>query len=65
MPKLKTNKSASKRFSRTKSGKFKRTKSFSRHLMTCKSAKRRRKFRSPETVADADYKQVATMLPYS
>jgi large subunit ribosomal protein L35 len=65
MPKLKTNKSASKRFSRTKSGKFKRTNSYSRHLMTCKSAKRRRKFRLDETVTDVDYKQVASMLPYS
>ncbi|PCJ56410.1 MAG: 50S ribosomal protein L35 [Candidatus Hydrogenedentota bacterium] len=65
MPKLKTNKSASKRFKKTKSGKFKRTSSFSRHLMTSKSPKRRRNFRRGGSVSETDMVNVRGMLPYS
>mgnify|MGYP006284711645 CR=1 FL=1 len=48
MPKQKTKKSLAKRVKITKNGKVKRRKSGSGHLLTGKSAKRRRKLRQPE-----------------
>ncbi len=41
MPKLKTNRGAAKRFKRTASGKFKRSQSHLRHILTKKSTKRK------------------------
>jgi len=64
MPKLKTNKSAAKRFKSTKSGKFKRSKAFGAHLLTSKSAKRRRNLRKAGMLSTADEKRVKGMLPY-
>lgn len=63
MPKIKTNKSASKRFKRTSSGKFKRNKSGSRHLLTGKSPKRRRKLRGATMASKEDSKRIQGMLP--
>ena len=40
MPKMKTNRSAAKRFKKTKSGLFKRSKGYRRHLSASKSTKR-------------------------
>ena len=39
MPKLKTNKSAKKRFKLTKTGKVRRNKAYAGHLMSAKSAR--------------------------
>ncbi|HOE66214.1 MAG TPA: 50S ribosomal protein L35 [Candidatus Hydrogenedentes bacterium] len=64
MPKLKTNKSAAKRFKRTKSGKFKKKMCFASHLMTGKSAKRRRRLRKMGTMDKTNVANVARMLPY-
>lgn len=64
MPKMKTNKSAAKRFKRTKSGKFKRSKAFGAHLLTHKSAKRRRNLRKSGILTAADTRRVKGMLPY-
>lgn len=64
MPKLKTNKSAAKRFKSTKSGKFKRSKAFGAHLLTGKSAKRRRNLRKSTILSPEDVKRVKGMLPY-
>ena len=57
MPKLKTNKAASKRFRKTASG-FKRGQSHKRHILTKKSAKRIRQLR-PMTMVHAS--DVVTM----
>lgn len=65
MPKLKTKKSASKRFKRTKNGKFKRHMAFARHLLTGKSAKRKRKLRSAVVVEPEDARKLRRMMPYS
>ena len=65
MPKMKTNKSASKRVKRTKTGKFKRMIAFARHKATHKPAKRRRRLRTPVLVAGVDHQRVSRMLPYS
>ena len=64
MPKLKTKKSAAKRFRRTKSGKFKRSKAYGAHLKTGKSAKRRRNFRKASILSASDMGRVSAMIPY-
>ncbi|HEY5601864.1 MAG TPA: 50S ribosomal protein L35 [Gammaproteobacteria bacterium] len=65
MPKLKTNRGAAKRFSRTGSGGFKRNQSHRRHILTKKSTKRKRQLRNPSLVAQVDTRMVSRMLPYS
>jgi len=65
MPKVKTSKAASKRFTSTKNGGFKRSKAFRGHLKTAKSAKRRRNLRRGLMVTDSDHKRVQRMLPYA
>jgi large subunit ribosomal protein L35 len=45
MPKLKTHRGAAKRFKRTASGKFKRSKAFKSHILTKKTSKRKRRLR--------------------
>lgn len=64
MPKMKTRKGAAKRFKSTKSGKFKRSKAYGKHLLTNKSAKRRRNLRKSAILTDSDQKRVSRMLPY-
>ena len=64
MPKIKTNKSASKRFKKTANGKFKRKKAYASHKLTHKSAKRRRGLRTPEILSSQDVLHVKRMLPY-
>ncbi|HNZ19196.1 MAG TPA: 50S ribosomal protein L35 [Candidatus Hydrogenedentes bacterium] len=64
MPKMKTNKSASKRFKVTKTGKIKRHKAFASHLKTHKSAKRRRNLRKADILEPEDMDRVKRMLPY-
>jgi large subunit ribosomal protein L35 len=65
MPKMKTNKSASKRFKVTKNGKIKRHMAYSRHLLTHKSAKRRRRLRQATILGPEDARRVRRMLPNS
>ena len=63
MPKMKTHRGAAKRFKRTKSGKFKRAKSNKQHILTKKSAKRKRKLRQTTLIDRVDAKRVKQMLP--
>jgi len=65
MPKMKTNKSASKRFKTTKSGRIKRHKAFSRHLLAGKTPKRRRNLRKSAMLDPTDAKRVQLMLPHA
>jgi large subunit ribosomal protein L35 len=65
MPKLKSNRAAAKRFKRTKSGEFKRSKAFRRHLMNGKSSKRRRGLRLAEVADSAEKARLKRMLPYA
>ncbi|MCH8847172.1 MAG: 50S ribosomal protein L35 [Proteobacteria bacterium] len=65
MPKMKTNRGAAKRFSKSASGKFKHRQSFRSHILTSKSTKRKRQLRSIIAIHDHDQKSVARMLPYS
>ena len=63
MPKMKTNKSAAKRFKRTANGKLKRQSSGRGHLFTNKSAKQKRRLRAGGLVAKSDMKRMAAVLP--
>ncbi len=64
MPKMKTNRSAAKRFKRTASGKLKHKKAFLRHILTSKNSKRKRQLRRPAYVGGADQKRLDALLPY-
>jgi large subunit ribosomal protein L35 len=64
MPKLKTHRGAAKRFKRTKTGKFLRSKAFKQHILNSKSTKRKRRLRGTTTVADVDVPKLRRMLPY-
>lgn len=63
MPKIRTNRGAAKRFSRTGTGRIKRRHSFKSHILTKKSPKRKRKLRQSDLIAHADEAAVRKMLP--
>jgi large subunit ribosomal protein L35 len=64
MPKLKTNRGARKRFKVTATGRILRSKAFRRHLLTTKSARRKRALRREAEVAAGDRPRIRRMLPY-
>ena len=64
MPKVKTNRSAAKRFSKTGSGKFKRGQKNMRHILTKKNSKRKRHLRDAAYVDKSNEGQVKRMCPY-
>ncbi|MBL7068634.1 MAG: 50S ribosomal protein L35 [Candidatus Omnitrophica bacterium] len=64
MPKLKTRKAVAKRFKLTKRGKIKRSRAFSGHIRTKKSAKRKRFLRGRDIVSKADEKKLKRQMPY-
>jgi large subunit ribosomal protein L35 len=65
MPKLKTHTGAAKRFSKTGTGKIKRGQTKTRHILTSKPPKVKRKLGRTLLVSDGDYKKVARMIPYA
>ncbi len=65
MPKLKTHRGAKKRFSFTGTGKIKRRKANSSHILTKKSQKRKRNLRKSTIVVKEEFKRVKALLPYS
>ena len=64
MPKIKTNRGAAKRFSKTASGKLKHRQSHRSHMLTKKSTKRKRQLRSIVALHDNDQKAAARLVPY-
>ncbi|MBN2227779.1 MAG: 50S ribosomal protein L35 [candidate division Zixibacteria bacterium] len=64
MPKIKTNKSAAKRFKKTGSGKIKRNKAYHSHILTKKSPKRKRNLRQSCLVSEVDIPRVNRLVPY-
>lgn len=64
MPKIKTNKSAAKRFKLTGTGKLKRSKAYKRHILTKKTAKNKRKLRLPAMTDATNVKNMKKLLPY-
>jgi large subunit ribosomal protein L35 len=65
MPKMKTNKGAAKRFSRTAKGGFKRSHAFKRHILTKKNGKTIRQLRGEAQVHASDVREVNQLLPYA
>lgn len=64
MPKIKTRKSAAKRYSLTAGGKVKYKKQGLRHILTKKSRKRKRKLRQAATLSSAEVKRARQLVPY-
>ena len=62
MPKLKTNKSAAKRFKKTASGAYKHRSSFRSHILTKKPSKRKARLASMSKVSKRDQKAVKRLL---
>ena len=65
MPKMKSKKSAAKRFKVRPGGSIKRSQGFMRHILTKKSTKRKRQLRGTTSVHDSNKRAVRAMLPYS
>jgi len=63
MPKQKTKKSVAKRFKKTATGKLVRYRAGHSHLLTGKSAKRKRRLRRPAVVRASDRSLVRPALP--
>ena len=64
MPKLKSHRGAAKRFKKTGTGKFVRSKAFKRHILTSKPTRRKRQMRGNQSVSPADTAKLKRMLPY-
>lgn len=64
MPKIKTHRGAAKRFSKTGTGKLKRSYAFHSHILTKKSAGRKRKLVGEAEVSKANEATVRRMIPY-
>ena len=64
MPKMKTNRGAAKRFKATGSGRIRRAKAYSSHILTKKTTKRKRNLRKTTLIAEVDQRAVRRMCPY-
>lgn len=62
MPKMKTRKAVAARFRVTGTGKLKFSQPGKRHLLTHKSAKRKRQLRRPNTLDDAQLKTYKRLM---
>lgn len=65
MPKMKTRRSAAKRFNVTATGKIKIKKAHLRHLLINKSKKAKKDKNKPGYVHPADYNNAIACLPYA
>ena len=65
MPKIKTHRGAAKRFKLTGTGKVKRSKAFSSHILTSKTQKRKRNLRKSSLIDKANLKSVLKLIPYA
>jgi large subunit ribosomal protein L35 len=65
MPKMKTKKSASKRYKVTGTGKVRYKKQGLRHILTKKNAKRKRRLRLSATLSPVETKRVHQLMPYA
>ena len=65
MPKLKTHRGAKKRFRVTASGRFKRKRAYTRHILTKKSSGRMRHLTKSSLVHKTDEGRLKALLPYA
>jgi len=64
VPKLKTNRGAAKRFKRTASGRFKHRQAYKSHILTKKSAKRKRQLCGLLIIHGSDQRAITKLMPY-
>lgn len=64
MPKMKTRRSAKKRYKVTANGKVMYKKQNLRHILTKKSPKRKRHLRKPGILSASEEKRIRILLPY-
>ena len=64
MPKMKTSRSAAKRFKLTGNGKLKRNKAYKRHILTKKTTKNKRNLRKAAMTDATNVKNMKKILPY-
>lgn len=60
--KMKSHRGARKRFKKTGTGKIKRHKAFKGHILTKKTAKRKRRLRQATMLTKADQKRISEVL---
>ena len=65
MPKMKTKKSAAKRFRVRPGGTVKRGHAFKRHILTKKTTTRKRHLRGATTVHETNMGHIAQMMPFA
>ena len=65
MPKMKTKKSAAKRFEARSSGSIKRGQAFKRHILTKKTTKNKRHLRGSAEVHPSNLGHVRAMMPHA
>ncbi|WP_158903991.1 50S ribosomal protein L35 [Burkholderia sp. L27(2015)] len=65
MPKMKTKKSAAKRFVVRPGGTVKRGQAFKRHILTKKTTKNKRHLRGTVGVHESNMASVRAMMPYA
>jgi len=61
---MKTHRGAAKRFTKTGTGKIRRSKAFASHILTKKSPKRKRSLGQTTQVSKGDARVIERMLPY-
>jgi large subunit ribosomal protein L35 len=64
MPKMKSSRSAAKRFKFSKNGRVKRKRAYLRHLLSSKDRGRKRRLRQVGTLNKTDNARVHRLLPY-
>lgn len=64
MPKIKTNRSAAKRFKKTGTGQLKRMKAYKSHILTKKTTKRKRNLRKATLLDGTKVKNMKKIMPY-
>jgi len=64
MPKMKTKRSAAKRYRITGSGKVRYKKQNLRHILTKKNSKRKRRLRQSATLSSVETDRAKKLLPY-
>jgi large subunit ribosomal protein L35 len=62
MPKMKSNRSAARRFSVTASGRLKHKSQNARHILTKKTTKRKRQLRGNKILSNSFEKRVKTLI---
>jgi large subunit ribosomal protein L35 len=65
MPKMKTKKTAAKRFKKTATGKLKFSHMGGSHILTNKNRKQKRRLGSQSIVDKADEKRISRTIPYA